>query len=135
MRHGFHLLSAVAVLAFAYGGGSAAEAVTLEGGFVWERDDGTSDGALTAVLTPDGDGKWNVAFHFDWEDGAHVYSGTCEGSLTGNLAGEVQSDNQDNTMNFRFSGKFENGTFNGTHAFITKEGEVKDSGTLTLAAK
>ena len=38
-------------------------------------------------------------------------------------------------MKFKFSGKFEDGTFNGTHAFVTKEGDTKDAGTLSLSAK
>ena len=60
--------------------------VTMNGGFVWERDDGKQEGDLAAVLTPTGDGTWDVAFSFDWEDGPHVYTGTCSGSLDGETA-------------------------------------------------
>ena len=106
--------------------------VTLQGGFVWENDDGNHEGDLKAIFTPSGEGEWNVSFHFDWEDGAHVYKGTCSGSLDGKLSGDVVSDGE-REMNFKFSGSFENGSFSGVHNFVTKEGEVKRAGTLTLA--
>ena len=105
--------------------------VTLEGGFVWERDDGNHEGELKAVLTATGDGEWDVSFSFDWEDGPHVYTGSCKGSLEGELAGDITSDG-DGDMKFKFSGAFEDGKFSGTHSFLTKEGEIKHAGTLTL---
>jgi hypothetical protein len=114
--------------------GFAGDDVTLEGGFVWERDDGNHDGDLTAIFTPTGDGEWSVAFHFDWEDGPHVYTGTCSGSLSeGELAGDITSDG-DREMKFKFSGAFEDGMFSGTHGFVDDEGEVKSAGTLTLGS-
>jgi hypothetical protein len=134
MKKAVRSLAVAAILVLAVGICAAAEEITMKGGFVWEREDGNHDGDLTAVFTPAGDGQWKVAFHFDWEDGPHVYTGTCEGSLTGELSGTVQSDGEDNTMNFKFDGEFQDGTFTGTHAFVTKEGEIKDGGTLTLAA-
>lgn len=118
------------------GGGVAAMAaddLAMDGGYVWQRDDGTKEGELTASFSPVGDGKWDVAFSFDWEDGPHVYTGTCEGSLTGDLSGDIKSDG-DREMRFRFNGAFEDGTFNGTHAFVSEDGELKDSGTLSLWA-
>jgi hypothetical protein len=108
--------------------------VTLEGGFVWEREDGNHEGDLTAIFTPKGEGEWSVAFHFDWEDGPHVYTGTCSGSLEeGELSGDIVSDG-DGEMKFKFSGAFEDGLFSGTHGFVTEEGDLKNAGTLTLAA-
>ena len=111
----------------------AGDEVTLEGTFVWEREEGNRDGPLKAVFTPSGDDAWSVSFHFDWEDGAHVYSGTCNGSLTGELSGDVVSDGG-RSMSFKFEGSFEDGTFSGVHSFVTEEGEIKRAGTLTLAA-
>ena len=106
--------------------------VTLEGGFVWQRgdDEGDAEGALKAVLTPTGEGEWDVTFHFDWEDGEHVYTGSCMGSLGGELSGKVQSDGE-REMNFKFNGSFEDGKFSGTHGFVNEEG-YKEAGTLTL---
>lgn len=112
-----------------------AASVTLEGDFVWERSDGNHEGDLKAVFTPTGDGEWDVAFHFEWQDGPHVYAGTAKGSLTsGALEGEVENDNEERKTTFRFQGSFEDGTFTGTHAAIGKDGELKDTGTLSLNA-
>ena len=111
----------------------AGDDVTLEGGFVWEREDGNHEGDLKAVLTPTGDGEWDVSFHFEWEDGPHVYTGTCNGSLDGEFGGSITSDG-DGEMKFKFNGSFEGGTFSGTSNFVTKEGEVKRAGTLTLGS-
>jgi hypothetical protein len=111
----------------------AGDDVTMMGGYVWERDDGNHEGDLKAILSPAGDGQWDIAFHFDWEDGPHVYKGTCSGSLDGELSGDVTSDG-DREMKFTFAGSFADGTFSGTHNFVTKEGEEKKAGTLTLAA-
>ena len=112
--------------------GFAGDDVTLEGEFVWERDDGNHEGELKATLTPTGDGEWSVAFHFDWEDGPHVYTGTCSGSLDGELTGDIVSDGE-REMKFTFSGAFTDGTFSGTHGFVTDEG-LKHAGTLTLGS-
>ena len=111
----------------------AGDDVTLAGGFVWERDDGNHEGELKAIFTPEGEGAWSVKFHFDWEDGPHIYTGKCTGSLDGELSGSVQADGE-REMNFTFSGSFEDGTFNGVSNFLTKEGEEKKAGTLMLAA-
>jgi len=111
--------------------GLAGDDVTLEGAFVWDREDGSREGDLKAIFTPTGDGEWSVAFHFDWEDGPHVYSGTCSGSLDGELSGDIVSDGE-REMKFKFSGSFEDGTFSGTHNFVTDEGDLKRAGTLTL---
>jgi hypothetical protein len=123
-------LFAICVLAALPGLG--AEDVTLNGSFVWENDEGEHKGDLKAVLTPTGEGTWSVAFHFDWEDGPHVYRGTCSGSLGGDLSGEVTSDGE-RKMQFTFSGAFEGGSFSGTHNFVDKDGAQKRAGTLTLA--
>jgi hypothetical protein len=111
----------------------AGDDVTFEGIFEWVRDDGTKDGDLRAVLTPSGEGEWDVAFHFEWQDGPHIYTGSCSGSLDGELSGAIVSDGE-REMKFHFTGKFEEGTFSGTHAFVDDEGSLKDSGTLTLGA-
>ena len=127
---GIFVLAAAPLVA---GGEAAGDDVTFEGQFNWVRDDGTKDGDLRAVLTPRGVGEWDVAFHFEWQDGPHVYTGSCSGNLDGELSGDIVSDGE-REMKFHFTGKFEDGTFSGTHAFVDDEGSLKDSGTLTLGA-
>jgi hypothetical protein len=112
----------------------AGEDITLEGSFVWVRPDGESTGDLTAIMTPDGDNAWTVAFKFDWEDGPHVYLGKANGSLVeGLLEGTAESDDEDQKLSFRFTGEFEDGTFRGTHSYVKDDGTVEDMGTLTLS--
>jgi hypothetical protein len=126
------LLLTAAVLAG--GSTSAADTVTLEGEFVWQRSDGDHAGGLRAVFTATGEQTWNVAFHFDWEDGPHTYSGTASGDLTtGKLEGEVVNDNPDRKQRFRFTGTFEDGTYSGTHGHVQEDGSLRDTGTLTLS--
>lgn len=134
MKRYVHLLCGLAVVALVLTGTAVAnDDVTLEGSFVWARQDGDRTGDLTAVMTPGGEDEWSVAFHFTWEDEAHVYLGTASGSLSsGPLEGSAENDDDDHKLSFRFSGDFENGTFNGTHGFVTKDGSLKDGGTLTL---
>jgi len=133
MTQRFRWIALLGVFFLAAMPGIAGNEVTLEGGFVWEREDGNKDGDLKAVLTSTGDGEWSVAFHFDWEDGSHVYTGTCSGSLEGELSGEITSDG-DREMNFKFMGSFEDGMFNGKHGFVTEDGDLKHAGTLTLGS-
>ncbi|NIM01481.1 MAG: hypothetical protein GTN57_11200 [Acidobacteria bacterium] len=109
----------------------ADEEVTLEGGFVWERSDGNHEGDLKAVLTPTGDGEWDVSFYFDWEDGPHVYTGSCSGSLDGELSGDIVGDGE-RKPEFKFTGSFEDGTFSGTHERKGRDGEFRPTGTMTL---
>lgn len=126
---------AVAILIAAGLTAFAGDDVTLEGRFVWVRDDGQHDGDLRAVFTPTGDDRWDVAFHFAWEDGPHVYSGTATGSLhDGPLRGEVLNDNREHPSRFAFDGAFENGVFNGKHVYVG-DGETNETGTLTLRAR
>ena len=113
--------------------GFAGDDVTLEGGFVWERDDGSDEGDLKATLTPTGDGEWDVSFEFEWEDGPHVYSGTCSGSLDGELSGKITGDG-DRKPKFTFTGTFEDGKFNGTHKRVGRDGKLKATGTLMLGS-
>jgi len=134
MTHAIRLLGLAVLLVLAVAPTFAGDDVTLEGSFIWAREDGERNGALRAVFTPTGKGEWDVAFHFDWEDAPRVFSGTCSGSLDGELAGNVVSDGE-RKMNFRFTGKFEDGTFSGTHGLVTDEGGIRDSGTLTLSSK
>ncbi len=137
MKQLVRLASLFAVLSLVFTGAAvASDAVTLEGSFVWARSDGDSTGDLTAVMTPEGkDGEtWSVAFHFVWEEEAHVYLGTASGGLEeGPLSGTAEGDDPDHKISFRFSGQFEDGTFNGTHAFVQEDGTLKDGGSLTLA--
>ena len=128
----FSLLFAVLVLAIL--ATQAGEPVTLAGEFVWQRTDGNHDGEVEAIFTPTAPGTWDVAFHFEWEDGPHVYQGTATGDLsTGTLAGEVENDNPDRKGTFRFTGMFEDGKFSGTHGVLQEDGTLRDTGTIRLA--
>ena len=110
---------------------AAEDSTTLSGTYVWEN--GNSTGDLEAVFTPTGEDRWDVSFHFAWEDGPHVYTGTAEGSLSeGELTGQVVNDNQDHEATFRFRGSFENGKFNGEHGHVQENGRLKDTGTFSL---
>ena len=111
----------------------AAESQTLEGEFVWERSDKNYSGPLKAIFEPtEEEGTWNVAFHFTFEEKAHVYSGTAKGNLKdGELSGEVMTDD-DEPAPFLFEGQFDNGKFKGTHAGI-RDGEKRPTGTLSLS--
>ena len=110
----------------------ASDNETLTGTFVWTNDDGEGTGDLKAVFTEAGDNAWKVAFYFDWEGDPHVWKGTAEGNLSnGKLSGEVTAD-LDDPVTFSFAGKFEQGTFHGTHSQIREEGKRKQTGTLTL---
>ena len=84
-------------LALALAGVAIADGeVTLEGSFVWVRSDNEHTGALTAVLTPNGDNEWDVAFHFVWEDEPHTYLGRATGALgSGSFEGTAENDNPD----------------------------------------
>jgi hypothetical protein len=114
------------------GGASAGDDVKLEGGFVWHRSEGNVDGKLKAVFSSTGTNQWDVAFHFKWDDGPHVWRGTAEGNLkTGDLSGEVVSDD-DHAAEFLFKGSFVNGEFKGTHGQVSKDGSLRDTGTLSL---
>ncbi len=129
------LLCCVGMLVAACGIGMAGDDVTKTGTFVWEREDKEISGDLKAIFTPrgDADNQWDVAFHFDWEDGPHVYRGTAIGSLAkGKLQGEVVNDNKEHKSTFRFKGKSKKGKFKGTHSHIGEEGELKPTGQLTL---
>ncbi len=135
MRLTTRLLFVFAAIAFAWTGAVVADdEVTLEGSFVWARDDGDRTGDLSAVLTPDGENEWSVAFHFTWEGEPHTYLGTASGTLSdGPLEGAAENDNPDHPASFRFSGEFEDGTFNGTHQYVNEDGELRELGTLTLS--
>ena len=127
-------LMAFAAVAVLVGGFAlAGDDITMNGGYVWEREDGAKEGALTAKFTPSGEGTWDVSFSFDWEDGPHICTGSCKGSLDGELSGDIVSDG-DRKMNFKFNGAFKDGQFSGTHAFVNEDGTAKNSGTMTLAA-
>ena len=134
MKHGWKFLTLVAALTLIAMPSIAEETkeVTLEGGFVWERSDENIDGPLKAIFTATGEGSWDVAFHFDWEDGPHVYTGNCKGSMDGELSGNVTGDGERKSQ-FTFAGAFEDGTFSGVHHFISREGEERRAGTLTLS--
>lgn len=134
MKHAIRLIALLGLFALAFTPGFSGEDVTLEGGFVWVRDDGSSEGDLKAVLTPTGEGEWDVSFYFDWEDEARVFSGSCRGSLAGDWSGDIVSDG-DQESKFKFSGTFKDGMFSGTHGWVGEDGEFSEAGTMTLSAK
>ena len=106
----------------------ADEPRTLKGSFEWT--DAGKTGDLSAVFTPTGEGKWDVAFHFEFRGKAHIYAGTAEGTLAGgDLKGRVLNDEKNRT--FSFTGAFTDGEFRGTHAEVGDDGEHA-TGTLTL---
>jgi hypothetical protein len=131
MTRGNRWIALLGILFLAAVPSLAADDVTLTGGFVWERNDGNHEGDLTATLTPTGDGERNVSFSFDWEDGPHVYTGTCSGSLDGELSGDITGDG-DRKPKFTFSGSFEDGKFSGTHNRVGRDGSPSPTGTMTL---
>ena len=133
MRQRIRWIALLGIFFLAAMPGLAEDDVTMDGAFVWEREDGNREGDLKAVFTPTGEGEWDVAFSFEWEDGPHLYKGTCSGSLDGKLSGDITSDGE-REMKFKFTGLFEEGTFTGTHGFVTKEGDFKNGGTLTLGS-
>ena len=102
---------------------------TLKGTFEWT--DSQKSGELEAVFTPTGEGKWDVAFHFEFRGEPHTYTGTAEGTLQdGALKGRVLSDQRKRT--YVFTGTFTDGEFHGTHAEIGDDGEHP---TVTLTLK
>ncbi|MGH9867987.1 MAG: hypothetical protein ACREAA_07485 [Candidatus Polarisedimenticolia bacterium] len=129
MRKAFWCAAAVAVLMVSIGlVTGAAEKQTLKGSFEWTG--AGKKGDLEAVFTPTDEGKWDVAFHFEFNGKPHVYAGTAEGTLEGGeLKGRVLSDQKNRT--FTFTGTFTDGEFRGTHAEIGSDGE-EPTGTLTL---
>ena len=122
-------MGAVAVLLMSLGLVTGAdEPRTLKGSFEWTDAGRTGD--LSAVFTPTGEGKWNVAFHFEFRGKPHIYAGTAEGTLAGgDLKGRVLNDEKNRT--FSFTGAFTDGEFRGTHAEVGDDGEHA-TGTLTL---
>ncbi|MEM8933059.1 MAG: hypothetical protein AAGE94_17870 [Acidobacteriota bacterium] len=113
---------------------ASADAQTLEGEYIWKRQDKDISGALKAVFEPTGESTWNVAFYFQFEDEDHIYKGTAEGSLTdGELKGDVMTDG-DEPRPFYFSGEFVDGNFNGTHWGMRDNGDRADTGTMSLAS-
>jgi len=106
----------------------AEEKRTLKGSFEWTDSNKTGD--LEAVFTPTGEGKWDVAFHFEFRGKPHTYAGTAEGTLAdGALKGRVF--NEDKNRTFIFTGTFTGGEFHGTHAEVDDDNE-HPTGTLTL---
>ena len=122
----------VALPGLAWAADGATETQTLEGEYVWKRQDKDISGPLKAIFEATGEASWNVAFHFTFEDEEHVYEGTATGSLTdGPLAGEVMTDG-DEPRPFSFTGEFVNGSFEGTHSGM-RDGETHRTGTLSLS--
>jgi len=129
MRMAMRGMAVVAAVVLSLGLVSGAdEPRKLKGSFEWTGAGKTGD--LEAVFTPTGEGKWDVAFHFEFRGQAHVYAGTAEGTLAGgDLKGRVLNDEKNRT--FTFAGAFTEGEFRGTHAEIGDDGEHA-TGTLTL---
>ena len=124
------LSAAVAILLTVVGPSAiAAESTTLTGEFEWNQRG--SRGDLEAIFTPTGEGSWDVDFNFEFRGRAHTYSGTATGSLSaGKLKGTVFNESKERS--FVFSGKVKDGKFNGQHAEVGDDREIK-TGTLSLA--
>jgi hypothetical protein len=129
MKTLFGAVLAVVVLFMAAGiGAYADDSTTLTGEFVWEG--GNTAGDLKAEFTPNGDGQWNVEFHFEFRGRPHTYSGSASGSLVeGRLEGRVLNESKKRT--FTFEGTFQDGVFSGSHAEMHGD-EESSTGTLTL---
>ena len=113
----------------------AGDEVTLQGQFVWNTTSGEEvTGDLKAIFTPTGEDAWDLAFHFEWEGEAKVYSGTVHGSLSeGALEGEVNDGGEgENRHTYRIRGSFKDGEFAGVHTILSNEDGPRDLGTLTL---
>lgn len=110
----------------------AADSQTLNGEFIWERDEENIVGDLKAVFEPTGENTWNVAFYFHFNDDDHIYTGTAKGNLTdGELEGEVMSDD-DEPHPYSFTGTFAaDGSFSGIHHYAGGD-EPARTGTITL---
>lgn len=128
MRMALRGMAVVAALVMSLGLVTGAEEKrTLKGTYEWTD---SAKGDLEAVFTPTGEGKWDVAFHFEFRGQPHTYAGTAEGTLEGGaLKGRVLSDQRKRT--FIFKGTFTDGEFHGTHAEV-EDGNEHDTGTLTL---
>lgn len=129
MRMALRGMTAVAALVMAIGLVTGADGKrTLKGSYEWT--DSNKSGPLEAVFTPTGEGKWDVAFHFNFQGKPHTYAGTAEGTLAGGeLKGRVLNDAKDRT--FVFAGSFTGEEFSGTHAEVGDDGE-HPTGKLTL---
>ena len=104
--------------------------VTLKGTYIWNNNP-SNPGDLHAEFTPTEAGKWDVAFHFQFNGRPNTYKGTAEGSLeNGSLRGRVQNENKSRT--FSFEGKIDHGRFSGAHSEHERDGETK-TGTLELS--
>ena len=125
------LMTAGILLLAPAAGADAESARTLAGEYYWS-DTGVS-GELEAIFTATDEGRWEVAFHFDFRGQSRVFAGTAVGSLSdGELSGTVKDDTKKRT--FTFSGEFAEGSFSGTHAEIGKNGEHR-TGTLKLGGQ
>jgi|GEM_PF-3908323 len=100
----------------------------LDGHWLAGLDDG---GPLIARFRPAGEGRWDVAFDFDFQGQAHTFSGEARGTLTeGDLEGRVT--NESRTRTWVFSGSWaSDGEYRGEHVEI-EHGERVPTGTLTL---
>lgn len=110
---------------------TATDDVTLNGQYIWERDDKNTPGNLKAVFTPAGDDSWLVVFHFEWEDEMRTWKGIATGSLkNGYLKGQGVEE-RDRKRTFSFRGSVKDGVFTGEHG-SQRGGDWRKSGTLTL---
>ena len=79
---------------------------------------------------------WEVVFHFRFNGAQHTVRGTAEGSLgEGALRGTIQNYRR---RTYTFSGNFNGGVFNGTHALVSRgragglDTGTLNTGTITL---
>ena len=122
----FALLLLVAAALLAFPALADDHEKTLTGEYHWNK--GVS-GDIQAIFTPDGEGKWNVVFNFDFRDKPRVYTGVVTGSMDGKLEGKVKNESQKRT--FTLEGSFTDGVFEGNHAETTP-GRERNTGTMTL---
>jgi len=129
-RHSALVLAALALLFLAPSSNANASGRTFSGEYDWS-DGGT--GALSAEFTPSGDQQWKVEFRFGFNGRDSTWRGTAEGALEdgSRLTGTARWKKR----NWVFEATIENGTMNGTHTEIRRDGGRYETGTFAISTE